>query len=389
MSAVSSVVFSGGGTGGHLYPALNLASALKELRPEVHPYFVGAERGIEARILPERGWPYCLLPVEGFRRGEFFSNLSVLLGLARGLARMAQLFQERRPDLVVVTGGYAGAAAGLMAILTGTRLVLQEQNALPGITTRFLSLRASEIHLAFPEARDLLPRRLHRRIHLSGNPVAPPLRRDAGEAAAQFGLGGEGPVLLIVGGSQGSEVINRTVLEMLTRVTSGELAAPPEGLRVLWATGAQHYEAQAGALRALGSPGWVQALPYIVDMSAALSLATLAISRAGAMGTAEFLAWGTPAILIPLPTAADDHQRRNAEALAGAGVARHLPQDSLTPDRLWGEVMALLGDEDRRNEMARAALSRGEPHAARKIAASLARQLPPSPGSSGNGRRAA
>jgi UDP-N-acetylglucosamine--N-acetylmuramyl-(pentapeptide) pyrophosphoryl-undecaprenol N-acetylglucosamine transferase len=145
-------VFSGGGTGGHLYPALALASALTRRRPDVHPFFVGAVRGLEARVLPELGVDHLLVPVEGFRRGALLANLQVVRLLAIALAHVAQAIHRLRPQLVVVTGGYAGGPAGLVAVLTGTRLVLQEQNSMPGLTTRFLSRFAREVHLAFPES---------------------------------------------------------------------------------------------------------------------------------------------------------------------------------------------------------------------------------------------
>jgi len=146
-------VFSGGGTGGHLYPALALAEALAALRPDLRLFFVGARRGVEARILPERGLDHLLLPVRGFRRGRFLENLAVFWALLRSLAITGQLFSELRPGIVVVTGGYAGGPAGLVAGIMGIPLALQEQNAHPGLTTRVLSRWSRQLHLAFPEAR--------------------------------------------------------------------------------------------------------------------------------------------------------------------------------------------------------------------------------------------
>jgi len=368
--------FSGGGTGGHLYPALGIAGALSELRPDVHPFFVGASRGIEARVLPEKGVDHILLPIEGFRRDSLFGNLRVLGLLSRALVQVGTAFRRLRPRLVVVTGGYAGGPAGLMAILTRTRLVLQEQNSVPGVTTRALSLFAREIHLAFPEAIDRLPKRSRARARISGNPVRLPRRVPREDACSLFGLDPAATLVLVTGGSQGSAVMNGVLLDIVRQVTSGEMNRP-DGAQLLWATGSTHIEGIARELEALGNPEWVRAVGYIDDMTAALSIADLAISRAGAMATSEFLAWGTPAILIPLPSAAADHQTANARVLAEAGAALHLPQAGLTGPLLWEAVVRLLRDAGAREGMARVARERGRPDAAREIAESLNRHLPP------------
>ena len=164
------VFFAGGGTGGHLYPALALADALRSFRPGLRALFVGAERGIEARILPARGLDHLLLPIRGLERGRGpGAQLGVVPALFRSFGRLADEFQRRRPVLVVVTGGYAGAPAGLLAAMSGVPLVLQEQNAVPGITTRLLAPFARQIHLAFPEAGARLARRARNRVEITGS----------------------------------------------------------------------------------------------------------------------------------------------------------------------------------------------------------------------------
>ncbi len=369
-------VFSGGGTGGHLYPALALARALTERRPDVHPFFIGALRGLESRVFPEMGVEHLLVPVEGFRRDALLANVRILALFAMALTRAATAFHRLRPHLVVVTGGYAGGPAGLVAVLTGTRLVLQEQNALPGVTTRFLSLFAREVHLAYPESLEGLPTTSRRKALVSGNPVREPEAVDRDEAARALGLEAGGKVVLVTGGSQGSEALNEAVLDAVTRVLGGSLALP-DGLQLLWATGPEHVSAVGEAIRGLGSPSWVRAVGYLDRMPLALSLARVAVSRGGAMATSEFLAWGIPSILVPLPTAAADHQSRNAAALSDAGAAIHLPQSGATGEALWREVTALLGDSGRWERMAQAARARGRPRAAHEIAGSLERHLPP------------
>ncbi len=384
--AAWSVGFSGGGTGGHLYPALALAEALGELRPDIRTFFVGAERGLEARVLPERGVDHLLVPVEGLRRGSLLGNLKPLARLVRALIQVAGAFRARRPRLVVVTGGYAGGPAGIMAALMRVHLVLQEQNAVPGITTRTLAHFAREIHLAFPEAAEHLPRRARKRARISGNPVRPPREIQREEAAAAFGLDSSRPVVLVVGGSQGSKALNRAMMEVVTGVIDGTLGSlrngdsdlprPSPDVQLLWSTGPAHLDGIQGELESLGSPEWVRAVGYIQEMPLALGLARLAVSRAGAMATSEFLAWGVPSVLIPLPTSAADHQRRNAEALTEAGAAFTVEEEGLEGRVLWAWIARIAGDPRTREAMARAARERGRPKAAREIALALDAYLP-------------
>lgn len=374
------VVFAGGGTGGHLYPALALADALVRIRPDVRPVFVGAERGIEARILPARGLEHYLVPVRGLRRNRVFANVPILFELFRSLGRVRALFRRLSPELVVVTGGYAAAPAGLAARLSSVPLVLQEQNSYPGVTTRRLASRATRIHVAFPEAIELLPAGARKRAVVSGNPIRPPESIDQRRARQGFGVGVDATVLAIVGGSQGSVAINERVLGAIEGVVQGALSRP-ERMELLWATGPDNFEAVADRLQALGSPEWVHAVDYFHNMPDALAAADMALGRAGAMSTSEFLAWGVPSVLVPLPSSAEDHQSKNAEALAEAGVSVHLPQRDLTPERLWQALVDLSQDPARRADMAERARARGRAGAADEIARSLADLLPAPPAS--------
>ncbi len=358
---IPTAVFSGGGTGGHLYPALALAEALRRERPDVRVVFLGARRGLEARVLPDRGEEHRLIPIRGLARGGGIRvNLGVPWALLRSVAGTLRWFRDLHPELVVVTGGYAGAPAGLAAALMRIPLVLQEQNAYPGITTRLLARWAREIHVAYPEAAEFIPKNARGRVRVSGNPVRPPERRGRDMARRAMSLDPSRRTVLVVGGSQGSAALNRAVTEM---VRSAE--ADP-GFQLLWATGPSHLETVEAALG--GAPPWVHIVGYIVDMAAALEAADLAVSRAGAMATSEFLAWGLPSILVPLPTAAADHQVRNAEALEAAGCAVHVPESRISGRVLTETIGALLRDTDRWDAMAAAARDRALPHASREIA---------------------
>jgi len=366
------VLFAGGGTGGHLYPALALADALLELRPDVEVAFAGAERGIEARVLPARNVEHFLLPVRGFARGvPIWRNLGVLPALLQSLATVGAWVHRHRPAAVVVTGGYAGGPAGLVAAVTGTPLALQEQNAVPGATTRALSRWAAQVHVAYPEARGHLPPAGRAAVRISGNPIRPPRAIDPVDARRGLGLDPTRPVVLVVGGSQGSAALNAAMLDAVQR-TQG---AAPE-YQLLWSTGPRHIEAVDAALDREGRPDWVHAVGYIDDMPRALAAAHVAISRAGAMATSELLAWGVPAILVPLPTAAAGHQELNAVALEDAGCAIHAAESDLDGIRLTEALQRLLDDPERLTRMRTAALERAQPNAARDIAREIAGLLP-------------
>lgn len=371
---MSRVLFAGGGTGGHLYPALALAAALRAERPAVEAHFVGAERGVEARVLPDERVPHTLLPFEPLYRSRVWRNWRLASSTLLGTIGLARLFRRFRPGLVVGTGGYASGPACAFALARRVPVAVQEQNSYPGLTTRWLSRWARQVHLGFPEARRRIRPGPGTEVFALGNPIRPPdPRLDRAECRRFFGLSPDGVVMLVVGGSQGADAINRALVAAVEGVATGRLARAP-GLQLLWATGPRHLQAVRQRLEPLGVDDWVRVLDYIHEMPRALRAADLAISRAGAMGTAELLAWGVPAVLVPLPTAAADHQTHNARALATAGAAVHLPESELA-ERLWAEASALALDPARRERMAVAARARGRPDAAREIAHCLVRLL--------------
>lgn len=374
-------VFAGGGTGGHLFPALALADALRELRPDLRVVFVGARRGIEARVLPARGEEHLLLPVHGWQRGRIGSNAGVLPRLVASLLSTIRLFRRLRPSLVVTTGGYAAGPAGLVARLLRVPLAIQEQNAVPGITTRLLARSARQLHLAFEEAVEGLPATARGRVRIGGNPVREPAGESRAEARRILGLPEQGVLVLVTGGSQGSRALNRAVLTALGTLPAGAGTdpepAPLAAITVLWATGPALAAEVVEGLGRIRTPAQVRVVPFLDDMPRALRAADLAVSRAGAMATSEFLAAGLPAILIPLPTSAGGHQERNARALEGAGCALHLPEAELSGEVLRSEILRLASDPDLLERMATRARERGEPGAARRIARDLATLLPP------------
>lgn len=368
------ILFAGGGTGGHLYPGLALADAFQRRDPRAEVFFVGAKRGVESRVLPERGVPHLLLPFEPIRRARPWENWRLVPSLFHSWNGLSRVFRDFRPDLVVGTGGYASGPAVAMGILRRVPTAVQEQNSFPGLVTRTLAGRVRQIHLAFPEALRYLKPGPRTEVFELGNPIRPPdPTLDRMESRAHFGLG-PGTVALVVGGSQGARTVNEALLADLEGVAAGRLPARPEGFEVLWATGPAHYDAVSARLAGIGA-GWVHAVPYIQDMPRALAGADVAISRAGAMALAELCAWGIPSVLVPLPTAAANHQYHNAVALQEAGAAVMVQESELGSGRLWGELVGLAGDATRRTALSERARERGRPHAADQIVEGLARLL--------------
>lgn len=409
------VAFAGGKTAGHFHPARNIAEALvRECRsgagPEgaapVSPFFVGAKGGVEARELPRLGYDHVLFPLQGLARPfprrprgaapvgavgalrraawTWVHNARAAWLLCRATGRLLVEFRRRKAAAVVVTGGYAAAPAGLAGALLRLPLVLQEQNVHAGKTTRLLARWAAQIHVAHPEAAASLPRRAKSRVRDTGNPIRPlpaPERRDENAARAALGLPAGGQVVLVVGGSQGALALNRVVL-------SGLPDAVPDGCCILWISGRDHYERMRDAVaRRPGANERVRLHAYLEPeaMYQALSVADLAVARAGAMATSEFLAWGLPSILVPLPTAAAGHQAINAAALERAGAAVALPEKDLTGGpsgaaRLWDAVAELLAAPAELKRMSKAASSRARPSAARDAARAVASLLAPASG---------
>lgn len=363
------ILFAGGGTGGHLYPGLAIARAVQQLDPGARPFFIGARRGIERDVLPASGFPHRLLDLHPLYRSRPWENWRTILGFARAWREIGALAREERPAVVVGTGGYAAAATCAWAAAHGVPVALQEQNSFAGITARLIARVASEIYLGYGEAAPSLRPRRGAWMEETGNPIVPPPSpRPSRELARQaWKVPANARVLLITGGSQGARVLNEVVAAWIER-------GVPEGLHVIWATGKGTFETFAR----YESPR-VRVRAYLSPIAEAYAVADLALTRAGALTLAELCAWGIPSILVPLPTAAADHQTANARALAGSGAAIAVPQRELDIDRLDREVRGLVGDPSRLEAMARAATARGRPEAAETIARrvlALARRTP-------------
>jgi UDP-N-acetylglucosamine--N-acetylmuramyl-(pentapeptide) pyrophosphoryl-undecaprenol N-acetylglucosamine transferase len=372
------VIIAGGGTGGHLYPALNLAEALKRLAGDgIEILLVGAQRGVEARVLPKTELAYRLLPLEPIYRSRPWRNWRLLVSAVRCAFELSELFRSYRPELVVGTGGYAAGPVVAWGIGRGIPVALQEQNSYPGLTTRWLAPFVNQLHLGYEEAMKHLWPGGEAEVHIYGNPIRWPEERPRPEVVrAEFGLG-PGRVVLIVGGSQGAAPLNHALMAAIEAVNAGALPPLPPDAQVLWSTGPAHHASVTGRLGRMADRVAVRTVPYIARMEWALSITTLAISRAGALALSELCAWGVPSILVPLPHAAADHQRRNSRALEADGAAIVVEEASLLqdPGRLWLDLIGLLNEPWNLESMAEASRARGNPRAANEIAADLWRLM--------------
>ncbi len=352
------VFVTGGGTGGHLYPALAIARALVRLQPSLRPVFIGARRGIERDVLPTTEFPHELLDLHPLYRSKPWNNWRTARGLLSAWRRIGRLSAESPPRLVVGTGGYAAGATMMYAARHGVPLFIQEQNSFPGRTVRLFSRFAREIYLGFPEGGALLPSSARRRAVYTGNPITPPPDPRPSRTAARdvWGLAHTGTVVLVFGGSQGSAALNAIIDGWVAR------GLPPQ-VQLIWATGKANFEAHVTR-----ESERVRVRPYLSPIAEAYAAADMAITRAGAMTTAELVAWGIPPVLVPLPTAAADHQTVNAKALAAAGAARWVRQSELTVDRLDALVRELIGTPGALDAIAAAGRERARPDAADDIA---------------------
>jgi len=353
------VMFAGGGTGGHLYPGLAIARALVRQAPEIQPFFVGALRGIERDVLPKTEFEHLLLDLHPIYRQKPWRSWRTVRGLGSAWRALAREHRAHPSATVVGTGGYASGAALAFALSHRIPIQLQEQNSIPGITTRFFARYARAVYLGYPEAKTKLHPGAHTELFDSGNPIEPPPAPRPSRAAAREAWGfppSGGAVVLAFGGSQGARPLNDAIASLLE-------AGLPAGVRMIWGTGQGSYERYARFESEM-----VRVRPYLSPIRDAYAAADLALTRAGALTVAELCAWGIPSVLVPLPTAAADHQRANARALEAAGAAVSLEQSTLSAATLGASLHALLNAPGKLASMAESASARARPDAAERIA---------------------
>lgn len=350
------ILISGGGTGGHIFPALSIANALRRRDPQTRILFVGAEGRMEMERVPAAGYEIVGLPVSGFDRKRLWRNFKVLWRLWKSLRRARRTVAQFAPDVVVGVGGYASGPVLKQAQKAGIPTLIQEQNSYPGVTNKILAPKAKAICVAYDGLERFFPAD---RIIKTGNPVRADLTEvsiSQAEAKKVLGFDPEKPLVLVVGGSLGARTINESIAPELDRFVKA-------GASLLWQTG-KLYAAEYVPM-AENHPG-IQAMPFISRMDLAYRAADIVVSRAGAGTISELQLLGKPSILVPSPNVAEDHQRKNAQALVDRGAAV-MVADSDARTSLGDAIAGLLADAGRRESLGKNAAAMALPDADEKI----------------------
>jgi UDP-N-acetylglucosamine--N-acetylmuramyl-(pentapeptide) pyrophosphoryl-undecaprenol N-acetylglucosamine transferase len=359
------ILLTGGGTGGHVTPALATAHALRRLRPDVEVEFAGTADKLEATMVPADGWPFHVVAARPLRRQLTPANLAVPFVVAQAASQARRLIRERGVVAACTFGGYTSGPLALGARLAGVPLVLHEQNAVPGLANRIAARWARTVAVSVPGVEGAFPH--PDRVVFTGNPVRADLAEAdlaalRGEAAAAFDLDPDRPTLLVFGGSLGARRINDAVV--------GAAAHLPAEVQVLHAAGKGDADRVAAAWTAAGDRP-VRCVPFLERMDLAYALADLVLCRSGASTIAELTACGLPSVLVPYPHAAADEQTANARALTDAGGAVLVPDAELDADRLVAVAAPILADPERRRTMGEAARGQGRPEAADAVARAI------------------
>ena len=331
------VIISGGGTGGHIFPALSIANALKRLDKDIEILFVGAEGKMEMEKVPEAGYKIVGLPVRGLQRKLTLNNLKVLWNLWRSLKKAKRVVQEFKPDVVVGVGGYASGPIGKVAANAGIPLVLQEQNSYAGVTNKLLAKKAAKICVAYEGMERFFPKE---KIIFTGNPVRKDLLNAVNERAegiAFYGLDANKKTVLITGGSLGAGSINKAMVRWLEKIAGWK------NVQVIWQCGSYYHKELEEQLKGR-MPENVKFMPFLKRMDLAYACADLVVARAGAGTISELCLLGKAAVLVPSPNVAEDHQTKNAMALVNKQAAV-MVKDAEVVERL-GEVMERLLQDD-------------------------------------------
>ncbi|EGW38336.1 undecaprenyldiphospho-muramoylpentapeptide beta-N-acetylglucosaminyltransferase [Desulfosporosinus sp. OT] len=357
------VMLTGGGTGGHIYPALAIAKGLLARDAETQILYVGIRDGMEARLVPEAGLEFAGISGKGLPRKLSLDTIKVLGGSFKALWETKKLLRQFHPDLVVGTGGYVSGPVVLTAALFNIPTLLHEQNALPGITNRLLARVVRRVMVTFSESTEHFGAK--KKLELVGLPVRPEIGQVSREVGAKhFKLRPDRLTLLVTGGSRGARTLNMAMTGVL------EHLAQYKDIQVIWATGKTTYEETIEEFKRRGisweRSGW-RILEYLKDMPEALACADIFIGRAGAASLAELMVVGIPSVLIPYPYAAENHQEHNAQALVQAGAAQIILDSELDGERLWKEIEGLISQPKLLAKMGDAARTLAQPEALNKI----------------------
>lgn len=333
------VIISGGGTGGHIFPAISIANAIREQLPDAEILFVGAEGRMEMQRVPDAGYRIIGLPVAGFDRKNLMKNFAVLYKLAKSQLKARKIIRDFQPDAAVGVGGYASGPTLKVAASMGIPTLIQEQNSYAGVTNKLLAKNARRICVAYDEMGKFFPAE---KIILTGNPVRQDLLRSTvtrSEALKQFNLDPDKKTILILGGSLGALSINQCIMNHLEEIKKS-------GVQFIWQTGKLYYERALKSVETAGEIPNLHTTDFIKDMASAYKAADLIISRAGAGSISEFCLLGKAVILVPSPNVAEDHQTKNAMALVNKDAAIYV-KDAEANEKLISTALETINNEER------------------------------------------
>ena len=351
------VLLSGGGTGGHVYPAIAIANRIKEQYPDAEIIFVGTEKGIESEIVPKYGYELKTVTVQGFKRKIDFDNVKRVFKLFKGLEQSRKVVKKFKPDVVIGTGGYVSGPVLFNAAMSKVPTVIHEQNSFPGVTNKILSKVVTRVLTSFEDSHERFPEGSRDKLVLTGNPVRKEIlvaRKNI--ARKNLGISEDKKMVLCYGGSGGSEEINDAMKVVIENMVKEDIA-------FIFDTGKYYYEEFTKSIEYLNLKPYQQVVPYLEDMANALAASDLVIGSAGAISLAEITALGKPSIIIPMAYTAENHQEYNAKSIESKGAGIAILEKDLTPKTLNETVFRLLGDRELLIDMENASKKIGKPEA--------------------------
>lgn len=352
------VMISGGGTGGHIYPALALIRTMKAKHPDIEFLYIGTKHGLEAKLVPRENISFHAIQIMGFKRSLSLSNIKTVLLFFKGLWESKKILHQFQPDIVIGTGGYVCGPVVYAAAKKRIPTIIHEQNSIPGLTNTFLSRYVDKVAICFEHVRDFFPS--HKAV-LTGNPRATEVMGKWNKnILSTFQLKNDVPTVLIFGGSRGAKPINNAVI-------NGLAVWKEKPYQILYVTGEAHFSQVEKELSIIGTASNIKVVPFIYEMPQILQAVDLVVSRAGATTLAEITAVGIPSILIPSPYVTNNHQEKNAHMLVEKGASEMLLEEALTSEKLVEKIDLIMLNEHKRKTMTKSAKAIGIPDAADRL----------------------
>lgn len=354
------VILSGGGTGGHIYPAVSIAKEIKKQYQNAEILFIGTEKGLESGIVPKEGFRLLTIKVRGFERRLSLGNFAAVKESFISLFKVSKIIRDFKPDIVIGTGGYVCGSVLLTAVLMNVPTLIHEQNAFPGVTNKILARLVDIIAVNFAEAKEYFPK--NSKVLITGNPIrGNMLNISKAEGLKEFGFSGELPVVFVVGGSRGAKRLNESVLLLAKHCVTGK------SFQLLHMTGETQYQTVLEQYKEAGIDSEaenIRVMPFLYNMPYALAASDIIISRCGASTLSEITALGKPSILIPYPYATDNHQEYNARALEKSGAAIVILERDLNAELLYNEAADMLNKPAKTGLMSKKSRELGKTDAA-------------------------